>query len=72
MHEVNYCWDLCCSDMLRGLDWYLFSEAAEQLIGIACKNQAVHETSVTSYNSTLRNIPHRGYILIYNEPKIIS
>jgi hypothetical protein len=56
-HEVNYRWDHCSSGMLRGLDWYLVSEVSEQLISTAFKDQAVNEMSLTSYNSTLRNIP---------------
>jgi hypothetical protein len=61
--------------MLRSVDWWLLADVSEQPIGPIFNGQTVlkmgqigcPETSVTNYQSTLRNIPeerrthlHRG------------
>ena len=57
MDKVNYRWDFCCPGMSCSVDWWLITEVSGQHIGPIFKGQAVYETLVTNYKSTLHNIP---------------
>jgi hypothetical protein len=61
-------WDLRSSGMLRSVDWQLVTDISGQLTGLIRKDQAelldpwrvcYTETSVTNYQSTVRNTPEQ-------------
>jgi hypothetical protein len=74
--------DLRSSGMLRGVDWYLFSDVSGEATGhnfngegcpLKVSPKGCPETSVNKYQSTVRNIPEERSSLttLHNYPHLV-